>query len=345
MRISLLKTTLIALVLGPELAHGAVGNNERLLNGDDAKKNEYPFMVRITAQFDPNKDVYTVCGGAILDDNTILSAAHCIQEAGMTDPIDASQVKVGYGSVNTDKLKQVTVDKIIRHPDYKAEVTKLENDISLLKLSDKLDWSDSTKPIKLCKVDLSDGDKLISLGWGKTSGGQNAGLSDSLKEGEFTVDGPINYCKAQYSDYSSDNPSVLCFDASKNKQDICSGDSGSPLIKKDDNNGELIVALDSYGAFKDTTAGSNATDTGTLARRNKFRRLCGKENTVNVFTRVGHFIDFIASTYNKSEDDLLSTTCGQPGVSGMQTSQAELQPSVYSTTVTLCILATTIIVL
>jgi len=227
------------------------------------------------------------CGGTILDEETILSAAHCYQKVG--------PVKVETGIIHNPTLERsVDIDEntsnvreIINHPQYDS-VTK-DNDIAILKLKTPLDFNDDVKPACLPDPSFSpeNGDLGVVSGWGRVS--RRSGVSDDLK---FVTLPLLNneVCLNWTSLYQSvltDN--MFCAGYVEGKKDSCDGDSGGPFIVK-----ESEINLAAIGAERSSmTSNSNkAILYGVVSFGPK---LCGIAKIPGVYTRVTKYITWITS--------------------------------------------------
>lgn len=76
-----------------------------------------------------------ICGGTIYNDNTVITAAHCIIDRNTEEVISANDCLVYAGSVDrsSDRMICYEVQKIWPHPYY--SLFSLENDIGLIKVS------------------------------------------------------------------------------------------------------------------------------------------------------------------------------------------------------------------
>ncbi|ORX70491.1 trypsin-like serine protease [Linderina pennispora] len=191
----------LSLLVLSALAH-ASRLQPRIMGGRTASKGEYPFVVYMH-----NGAEKTFCGGSIIGQQWILTAAHCIKTA---------------------KANDITVAKVVVHPQYNDN--SMVNDIAMLQLSTNITWSDSVQPIDI------DTASVTALGWGFTSPtGKSA--SKDLKEGPLTT--PV------HTQFNGNNGKRICV-AGDTGTDTCPGDSGGPLIRQV-NGKNMLLGITSFG--------------------------------------------------------------------------------------------------
>ena len=95
-------------------------DTEMIVGGAAAPDGKYPWQVRLYSSDD---DVVGFCGGSIIDEKWILTAAHCL--------LDTDAVVVGYGSNDRTKTTKIESEKIIVHPGY---IAGEKADVALVKL-------------------------------------------------------------------------------------------------------------------------------------------------------------------------------------------------------------------
>ena len=102
------------------------------------------------------------CGGTILDDETILSAAHYFDDA---DYYDYSTVFIEAGiMIDGSPIGQdILVQEIIIHPDW--DCLTYRNDIAILKLATPLQFTSNVQPACLPDIQFNP-DKGFVSGWG-----------------------------------------------------------------------------------------------------------------------------------------------------------------------------------
>merc|ERR1712080_165185 len=173
------------------------------------------------------------CGGSVISDLWVLSAAHCT----VGSRPGGLQVLLGeHNYLTSGETTTVRMDiaKIINHPKYNGAITNF--DFSLLKLASKIDFASNSHIRPIClpaEGSTNDyNDYLATVtGWGTTSSGGD--LSNKLREVSVLVMSNTE-CSAAYSSYTITDK-MLCAGAQDGNggKDSCQGDSGGPLVTKE----------------------------------------------------------------------------------------------------------------
>ena len=134
----------------------------RIVGGDNAPS-PIPWQVRVAVGG-------FLCGGTILDETTILSAAHCFYPPPYLSSYDIIEAGIKMqGSLDGQKI---SVREVVNHPMYNA--MKMDNDVAILKLTSSLTFNENVQPA--CLPDPSftpedTGEFAVVSGWGTTSEG------------------------------------------------------------------------------------------------------------------------------------------------------------------------------
>lgn len=164
---------------------GIPNGRSRIVGGQEADINEYPWMVTVLSKSSGGTEL---CGGSIISPNYILTAAHCV-----TDSSKKVTIHVGGHDISNPIPGSYSIEgkKTIMHPEYKTSnlifATYYRNDIALIELSKpvKFDKNGKVRPVCLPKPEMSKTNfgKVKVAGWGKTTPGGKS--SSVLKEVEL----------------------------------------------------------------------------------------------------------------------------------------------------------------
>ncbi|MFB9660482.1 serine protease [Glycomyces mayteni] len=208
------------------------GFEAKVVGGEPAAEGQYPWLVALGHAGEGTPFDRQFCGGSVIADTVVITAAHCVEDAAAED------LAVFSGSVDleSDDLVETAVADVHIAHDYDAPVESA-NDWALLLLDEPLDLDAvevGTEPTEF--------DVLETAGWGETGSGYPTVAR--WVEVPFVDD---DACADAYGD-AFDAQTMLCAgDLEHGGVDSCQGDSGGPIMAEED--GELILAgIVSWGA-------------------------------------------------------------------------------------------------
>uniref|UniRef100_A0A8D0HHX6 Peptidase S1 domain-containing protein n=1 Tax=Sphenodon punctatus TaxID=8508 RepID=A0A8D0HHX6_SPHPU len=131
-----------------------------IIGGNEANPHSRPYMAYINITTDWGYGFF--CGGFLIRDNVVLTAAHCNCKVGHI------HVSLGAHNISADEWDRqiIRVRRRIPHPEYDAET--LQNDIMLLQLEEKANLSCEVGPIRLAHRAVKKGAVCSVAGWGGT---------------------------------------------------------------------------------------------------------------------------------------------------------------------------------
>merc|ERR1711936_479477 len=122
----------------PQLDNCGTNANNRIVGGTESRQGDWPWAVVLGTKNTFSNRFSVQCGGTLLDQTTVLTAAHCFDQAG-----GPNVVRLGDHDINTSsdgaQAVDVSIRRIIQHPGWDSN--SLENDICILKLSQPIQYS------------------------------------------------------------------------------------------------------------------------------------------------------------------------------------------------------------
>ncbi|XP_017061292.1 venom serine protease [Drosophila ficusphila] len=199
----------------------------RIANGVEAGKHEFPSMVGIR---DLASNLPIFCGGTIVSDRFILTAAHCTARQPVARLLLAlvgeHDLSTGSESIYATEHR---IQSIINHPGYRETASGNINDIALLQTVTSMEWNRGVAPICLPIREAESPFNYLNVdiaGWGTL--GFAASKSNTLQKATLlTMEN--NACRERLN--SSLSASQMCtYDSRGRGQDSCQYDSGGPVI-------------------------------------------------------------------------------------------------------------------
>nr|XP_034181143.1 serine protease nudel [Osmia lignaria] len=243
-----------------------VGSQLRVVGGRASEPKAWPFLVAIY------KDGNFHCGGIILNELWILTAAHCV------DGYMNHYYEIQAGMLRRFSFSPMSQYRkaryAIEYPRYNSK--DMTNDIGMIMLDDPLRFNRWVRPVCLPEEDIlgpmwrrqpEPYTSCLAIGWGATS--EHGPDPDHLREVEVPI---LKECK-----YETDQTeAVVCAGYPQGGRDACQGDSGGPLMCRNP-----------YSESQWYVAGIVSHGEG-----------CGRPAEPGAYTKVSYFLSWIQEISN-----------------------------------------------
>ncbi|XP_061853963.1 inactive serine protease PAMR1 isoform X2 [Colius striatus] len=149
-----------------------------------------------------------ICSGALVNERTVVVAAHCVTDLGKTVVLRTAELKVVLGKFYRDDdrdektIQNLRISAIIVHPNY--DPILLDSDIAIIKLLDKARISSRVQPICLSSsqnlTSYTEDLKVVVTGWKVLADVKDPGYkNDTIRMGVVRMVDSL-LCEQQYEE-------------------------------------------------------------------------------------------------------------------------------------------------
>ncbi|EAT40034.1 AAEL008207-PA [Aedes aegypti] len=213
----------------------------RITNGQQATPGQFPYQIALLSTFAAGTGL---CGGTVLTNNFILTAAHCVQNA-----FGGTAIMGAHNRVTNEPTQQriaFTSAGINMHPGYTP--TNIRNDIATVRLNSAMTFNARVAPTRIPAA----GDSRTFAGMtGTVSGfGRTSDASQATSAVVMFTNNPIMTQADCLSSWGGNTNLIqaqnICMSGAGGRS-ACNGDSGGPLTVMDGGN-SLQVGIVSFGS-------------------------------------------------------------------------------------------------
>ncbi|XP_062255620.1 trypsin-like [Platichthys flesus] len=195
-------------------AAASLEEGNKIVGGYECPKHSVPYQVSLF-------DGYNFCGGTLLSDEWVLSAAHCKSKSNV-------EVRLGEHDIwEPEGTEQhIMSAEFIRHPDYNPRTQ--DSDIMLIRLSRPATLNSFVRPATLPLKCASDGTMCQISGWGSLRASDEGSRYPNKLQ---CLEAPLlsdDTCFNAYPFQITEN--MMCVGYLNGGKDSCQGDSGGPMM-------------------------------------------------------------------------------------------------------------------
>ncbi|CAG4954293.1 unnamed protein product [Colias eurytheme] len=209
--------------------------HQRIVGGSVTTIDRYPYGVAMLYSR-TGLSFNQACGGTIINNRSVLSAAHCF----FHDPPSRWRMRVGSTFGSSGGVVHIT-NNIIMHPQYNDNT--LNNDVAIVRSNTAFVYNANVAPGSIASSNyfLADGQVVWAIGWGMTSG--TGPSSNQLRHVQiWTINRQT--CRDRWRELRGEvTDNMLCTGwLDVGGRDQCGGDSGGPLLHNN-----VVVGVCSWG--------------------------------------------------------------------------------------------------
>lgn len=205
----------------------AQGASVRVTGGDLAQRGQFPYQVALTSKGK------LLCGGVLVHERFVLTAARCVFQEGVRVPNKSLRVFAG-----SERLMMGGQFRRVQAVHVHEQFADNRFDLALVEVNKPLAFSETVKAVPLRESAFDGAGEVTVTGWGRTAEEENT--SYKLKFAQVTaLDG--EQCAQELGEAFYEG--ALCFRGEENKGAVCFGDYGGPAVYEN-----TLVGVASYSA-------------------------------------------------------------------------------------------------
>ncbi|XP_049540825.1 brachyurin-like [Anopheles darlingi] len=218
--------------------------SHRIVGGHEATPGQFPYQIALLSEFTGSTGL---CGGTVLTNNYILTAAHCVVSGGVSLANGGTAI-IGAHNRNIQEATQQRIRfstaGIRPHPQYTS--TNIRNDIAVVRLNSPITFNARVQPARLpARSDT----RQFGGSMGTVSGfGRTTDVAGSTSAVVRYVSNPVMTnadCIARWNTVLIQAQNV-CMSGDGGRS-ACNGDSGGPLAVQD-GGASLQIGIVSFGS-------------------------------------------------------------------------------------------------
>lgn len=215
--------------------------SSRIVGGRVTKIQDWPWQVGL--QSTRHNGIF--CGGSLLNQEWVLTAAHCIAEfvskGRRCSNLNSRGLRVVLGESDLNKVEgheiYREVSNVCIHSNYNDRT--MDFDIALLHMNASVKYNEAMSPIcrPRARSDFPAGTQCFVTGWGRIR--ESGPASNKLRVARIPIIAQET-CKKLYKE-NAITRRMLCAGYDQGRIDSCQGDSGGPLVCPE-TDGTLVLA-------------------------------------------------------------------------------------------------------
>ncbi|XP_077534503.1 clotting factor C-like [Haemaphysalis longicornis] len=254
-----------------------------IYHGNVKEIGQWPWQVALFIRFEGEQAWRVKCGGTLLSESWVVTAAHCVTKRRGRKLVASSALRFYFGKYYRDDalddafVQIRTPQEIHVHEDY--DPVTYDADIAMVLLDRPVELTSRVQPICLpskrtSQLNIVHGNLGVITGWGLT---ENQSFADVLRQAVIPVVS-VKECERAYREGRISvtvTPNMFCGGYVNGHVDACMGDSGGPFAFMSETvTGQRVWVLEGIVSWGGP-------------------RVCGVPNYFGGYTKVAVFVEWI----------------------------------------------------